>query len=104
MREFSRQMINVPICVDSMELALLVELLEHLFTLSICSRNLYVPLVNQFYFNSSFKGPCWTKMADYLGILAIIVFYLLILAVGIWAGRKVVPRHKTGFKQLIYLD
>ncbi|KAI6180972.1 High-affinity choline transporter 1 [Aphelenchoides besseyi] len=28
------------------------------------------------------------KMADYLGIVAIIVFYLLILAVGIWAGRK----------------
>jgi high affinity choline transporter 7 len=27
-------------------------------------------------------------MADYLGIVAIIVFYLLILAVGIWAGRK----------------
>jgi high affinity choline transporter 7 len=27
-------------------------------------------------------------MADYLGILAIVVFYLLILAVGIWAGRK----------------
>jgi high affinity choline transporter 7 len=27
-------------------------------------------------------------MADYLGIIAIVVFYLLILAVGIWAGRK----------------
>ena len=27
-------------------------------------------------------------MADLLGIVAIVVFYLLILAVGIWAGRK----------------
>lgn len=27
-------------------------------------------------------------MADYLGIVAIIFFYLIILAVGIWAGRK----------------
>lgn len=27
-------------------------------------------------------------MIDYLGIVAIIFFYLLILVVGIWAGRK----------------
>uniref|UniRef100_A0A915B5T7 Uncharacterized protein n=1 Tax=Parascaris univalens TaxID=6257 RepID=A0A915B5T7_PARUN len=28
------------------------------------------------------------KMIDYLGVVAIIFFYLLILIVGIWAGRK----------------
>ncbi|VDM46861.1 unnamed protein product [Toxocara canis] len=27
-------------------------------------------------------------MIDYLGVVAIIFFYLLILIVGIWAGRK----------------
>lgn len=27
-------------------------------------------------------------MVDYLGIIAIIFFYILILVVGIWAGRK----------------
>lgn len=34
-------------------------------------------------------------MVDWIGILAIVFFYVLILIVGIWAGRKT-DEHKTG--------
>ena len=34
------------------------------------------------------KTDLFFKMIDYGGVIAIIFFYLLILAVGVWAGRK----------------
>ncbi|PIO67375.1 hypothetical protein TELCIR_10879 [Teladorsagia circumcincta] len=35
-----------------------------------------------------YEKPRGKKMADILGVVAIIFFYVLILVVGIWAGRK----------------
>ncbi|KAK6016154.1 hypothetical protein OSTOST_18366 [Ostertagia ostertagi] len=39
-------------------------------------------------FSHGYERPRGKKMADILGVVAIIFFYVLILVVGVWAGRK----------------